>query len=492
MATLTITTKDVGGNAVGNTNVLVEPADGTQFPYQDSVSITRGILEDSYAFTNQNDESLTLDNNNSIVAQAFQTSANAGYLTRARFYMRRVGNPGGLCNAKLWAHSGTYGTSSIGTGAALATSGAAFVAFSVMATYVLWDFTFNGTYLLSDSTYYVIGIEYSGGTATDYLMIGADNSTPSHGGNACYYSTAWNADSTRDLCFEVMSDGGLAYTSHTAHGLSTGDKVSVRGCDELPTLNGVEEITVVDANNYTFPTPAKSWGMNIMDYGDAAGQHLPLDNTYTRYAVEFYSGSRFKKTYLNRVTTQAQTIGSPTGNVDCKLYSSVSGSPGSVLATALPIQNAGNMGFAGNPNYWFFVDGYELQEDTYYFLSIEYTGGDASNYVRLQAEFPYVTDYNVKRYSGSWSDSITYFYITAAVRYTDSDTGGNATLALVNGLSNATTGVISASRTYTSDQDVVGWARKASASPYYIEAPILGTVDTVDGMNAVARLVEDV
>jgi hypothetical protein len=52
-------------------------------------------------------------------------------------------------------------------------------------------------------------------------------------------------------------------------------------------------------------------------------------------------------------------------------------------------------------------------------------------------------------------------------------------------------GVKSTSRVYSSDQPITGWARKSSASPYYKEGAISGSVDSADGLTATAVLVAD-
>lgn len=65
-----------------------------------------------------------------------------------------------------------------------------------------------------------------------------------------------------------------------------------------------------------------------------------------------------------------------------------------------------------------------------------------------------------------------------------------ATFVALEGLTNAS-GVISTSRVYSSDQPVDGWARKASASPYYKPGPISETVDSTDGMTTTAILIGD-
>jgi hypothetical protein len=52
-------------------------------------------------------------------------------------------------------------------------------------------------------------------------------------------------------------------------------------------------------------------------------------------------------------------------------------------------------------------------------------------------------------------------------------------------------GVVSTSRVYSSDQPVTGWARKASNPPYYKPGPIVGPVDSTDGLNATAVMIVD-
>ena len=52
-------------------------------------------------------------------------------------------------------------------------------------------------------------------------------------------------------------------------------------------------------------------------------------------------------------------------------------------------------------------------------------------------------------------------------------------------------GEVSDSRVYSSDQNVTGWARKSSASPFYKTAPITETIDNVNGLSATAILIAD-
>lgn len=64
-----------------------------------------------------------------------------------------------------------------------------------------------------------------------------------------------------------------------------------------------------------------------------------------------------------------------------------------------------------------------------------------------------------------------------------------STFVALSGLT--VTGVISTSRVYSSDQPVIGWARKSSSSPYYKTGPLSGAVDSTDGYNNTAVLTAD-
>ena len=57
---------------------------------------------------------------NPAVGQSF--TGNGLILNSAEFYLKKKGSPTGNAVVKIYAHSGTYGTSSVPTGSALATS----------------------------------------------------------------------------------------------------------------------------------------------------------------------------------------------------------------------------------------------------------------------------------------------------------------------------------------------------------------------------------
>jgi hypothetical protein len=77
-----------------------------------------------------------------------------------------------------------------------------------------------------------------------------------------------------------------------------------------------------------------------------------------------------------------------------------------------------------------------------------------------------------------------------------SDPGSNptgtiiSTFVAISGLTNAS-GQITASRAFTADQPVSGWARKTDSAPYYVEGLISGTIDSVTGGSFTALLLSD-
>jgi len=139
-------------------------------------------------------------------AQSFTVGANGMKLVRVRFRLKKVGSPTGNITAKLYAHTGTYGTSSTPTGAVLATSAVIPATRLRTAGYDEFEFVFDGAqqYTLTASTYYAIAVAYTG-DASNYVQVdGVD--TTGHGGNRSdYNTTVWTADATDDLWFELYS-----------------------------------------------------------------------------------------------------------------------------------------------------------------------------------------------------------------------------------------------------------------------------------------------
>lgn len=170
-------------------------------------------------------------------------------LSTAKFRLSKEGSPTGTICAKIYAHSGTYGSSSVPTGSALATS--ADVDVATLTTSSAWiDFAFSGAnaITLSASTNYCIALEFTStsSNSSNYVKVGLDATSPSYGGNP--FIGTWSVlpekkldvsgedDSARGIA--LSADGTKAYVSggfnstifqytlSTAYDLSTGSYAS--------------------------------------------------------------------------------------------------------------------------------------------------------------------------------------------------------------------------------------------------------------------------
>jgi hypothetical protein len=161
------------------------------------------ILIDSYSETNADNITGQHATYREETGQSFTASfvAAKAVLSSCKFHLKKAGLPTGNVVARLYAHSGTYGTSSLPTGSILATSDN-FDVSTLTTTSQLITFTFTGAnrYKLIKGTYYCILLYYAGGNVDNQNVISIDGSSPAHSGNAFWAGTAQNL---YDLCFYV-------------------------------------------------------------------------------------------------------------------------------------------------------------------------------------------------------------------------------------------------------------------------------------------------
>lgn len=141
------------------------------------------ILIDSYSENNRSGK-FHWPKDNCGTAQSF--IGKSGILINSKWCLRKYGNPTGNMIAKLYAHSGVYGISSIPSGEPLATSN--FIDISTLTTfYQLITFNFEDEYELEEGVKYCIAIEPIVGANLDssnWVRIGIDVTYPTHSGNA--------------------------------------------------------------------------------------------------------------------------------------------------------------------------------------------------------------------------------------------------------------------------------------------------------------------
>jgi len=88
-------------------------------------------------------------------------------------------------------------------------------------------------------------------------------------------------------------------------------------------------------------------------------------------------------------------------------------------------------------------------------------------------------------------DDNSYSYTVSGTPTTPASGTINATFVALDGTTNATTGILSTSRVYSSNQPVTGWARKSTSSPYYQQGILTGEIDSTTGYDVAAVMVLD-
>lgn len=163
-----------------------------------------GILVDSYSESNASGYSVVRAGHITQLGQSF--IAIAGTLDSCKFELKKSGSPTGNITAKLYAHTGTFGTDGKPTGSVLATSDNFDIA-TLTTTEQLITFSFTGAdrVNLTAGTHYCIEVEYTGGDSSNYLRVGNDSSSPTHSGNASFYDSSWQT-TANDVCFYVYAD----------------------------------------------------------------------------------------------------------------------------------------------------------------------------------------------------------------------------------------------------------------------------------------------
>ena len=134
--------------------------------------------------------------------QGFPNGVVAGFVTRVFTNLKKVGSPTGNIVAKIYAHTGTFGSSGTPTGGALATSVNVDVS-KLLTTYGTFEFGFDTQTLLAASTNYFVTFEYSGGDGSNYVDVQGLATTGTHAGNRAQNAGGWTADADDDLNFRV-------------------------------------------------------------------------------------------------------------------------------------------------------------------------------------------------------------------------------------------------------------------------------------------------
>jgi hypothetical protein len=236
--------------------LLFTGTDTGSLDIQYSVIILSGMFIDSYPEDNANSGGLAVNSINRLgVGQSF--TGNGGTLGGVAFSISKTGSPTGNAVAKIYTHSGTYGASSIPTGAALATSDNFDVSTltTVASTRVL---TFSGAnqIVLTNAVNYIVSFEFSGGDNLNTPTIMRDSSAPTHSGNAALLNTSsvWSALNTQDLLFYILPVGATGTgVLYKVSGTDAGFIDITNGADTDPFASGDQIGFTVQAGDALAP-----------------------------------------------------------------------------------------------------------------------------------------------------------------------------------------------------------------------------------------------
>lgn len=168
------------------------------------------VLSDYYDQSHYDELLSYLDSSGDMYCGQSFTALNTRTLGKASFWLKKTGSPSGSMYVYLYAHAGSYGSSSVPTGAPLATSDPV-NANTLTTSYAKIDFKFSGAqqYAMTASANYCIVVSFTGGNGSNRVMVGGDAYfSPSHSGN--YFTSAngssWTPSSGIDCIFWVYDN----------------------------------------------------------------------------------------------------------------------------------------------------------------------------------------------------------------------------------------------------------------------------------------------
>ncbi|MES2224181.1 MAG: hypothetical protein V4469_04590 [Patescibacteria group bacterium] len=175
------------------------------------------VTVDSYNESNINGSTPVRATGSTEYGEVFQSTIS-GKITSAKFFVRRQASPTGNVYAKLFASTGTYGSTAVPTGPALGTSDPIDIT-TISTSQGPVEFTFSGLnqFTMVSGVNYAIGINFNGGDGTNYLLAYYDDSSPTYAGNAWRDTVPDRTSSTPfasiDFAFYVYGDNASGGSS---------------------------------------------------------------------------------------------------------------------------------------------------------------------------------------------------------------------------------------------------------------------------------------
>ena len=197
-------------------------------------------------------------------------TGNGEKLARMAFDIHKLGSPPGTYTAALFAHSGTFGTSSVGTGTALATSTTVINGTDLGGVFGWVFFDFDSTFTLVNGTNYVMALVRStAGDASNQVEIVYDSNAPTRPGNACTFNgSTWTAIGSTDYMTQVYTVPTTPPTNVVGHYSPAWYGSTTAIVEEQPTTQRLTAGTgsFVAAGNMTGTGVCEGVGWSVNNY----------------------------------------------------------------------------------------------------------------------------------------------------------------------------------------------------------------------------------
>ena len=221
------------------------------------------------------------------VSQSFK--GNGGKLEKIHLSLYKSGLPTGNAVAKIYAHSGVFGTSSVPTGPALATSDN-FDVSTLSESPARTEIKFTGANMitLEKDVNYCLVFEYSGGDASNIVYVDSQGTGSNAAGNPSDFDGAtWTPYPSQDILFEIFTTGGGALWYAGSHSVDTANNDGWL-FEDVPVFTKIHysPINIISGHQYKLvfrvrPTANVDIRFKLQDI---LGTTIDLDDTKMAYA----------------------------------------------------------------------------------------------------------------------------------------------------------------------------------------------------------------
>ena len=167
-------------------------------PLQSLLPIPDGGIVDNHDFANEDSE-LFMDFAN--VQRGHSFTGNGLKINVGTLSLSKAGSPTGTAEARIYAHTGIFGSSGEPTGTPLAISATLDVS-TLTGTKVLTPFIFHDPFKTVNATNYFFTLSYEDGDSVNHVDIGTEVVGTS-AGNGARFTTVWIDYTTNDMVFRL-------------------------------------------------------------------------------------------------------------------------------------------------------------------------------------------------------------------------------------------------------------------------------------------------